>query len=77
MKIGILGSGDVGHKLADGLLDLGHQVKIGTRDTSKKEVVEWIDKHRKKGGKDSENASVGDFSEVASFGDDLIVLSTS
>jgi predicted dinucleotide-binding enzyme len=77
MKIGIIGSGDVGRKLADGLLDLGHQVKIGTRDTSKKEVVEWIDKHRKKGGKDSENASVGDFAEAASFGDDLIVLCTS
>lgn len=48
MKIGIIGSGEVGRKLADGLLDLGHQVKIGTRDISKKEVVEWIDKHRKK-----------------------------
>jgi predicted dinucleotide-binding enzyme len=77
MKIGIIGSGEVGRKLADGLLDLGHQVKIGTRDTSKKEVVEWIDKHRKKGVKESENASVGDFAESASFGDDLIVLCTS
>jgi 8-hydroxy-5-deazaflavin:NADPH oxidoreductase len=77
MKIGIIGSGEVGRKLADGLLDLGHQVKIGTRDTSKKEVVEWIDKHRKKGDKESETASVGDFAEAASFGDDLIVLCTS
>jgi predicted dinucleotide-binding enzyme len=77
MKIGIIGSGDVGRRLADGLLDLGHQVKIGTRDTSKKEVVEWIDKHRKKGGKESENASIGSFVEAASFGDDLIILSTS
>jgi 8-hydroxy-5-deazaflavin:NADPH oxidoreductase len=77
MKIGIIGSGEVGRKLADGLLDLGHQVKIGTRDTSKKEVVEWIDKHRKKGDKEAENASVGDFAEAATFGDDLIVLCTS
>jgi 8-hydroxy-5-deazaflavin:NADPH oxidoreductase len=77
MKIGIIGSGEVGRKLADGLLDLGHQVKIGTRDTSKKEVVEWIDKHRKKGDKEAENASVGDFVEAAAFGDDLIVLCTS
>ena len=77
MKIGIIGSGDVGRRLADGLLDLGHEVKIGTRDTSKKEVVEWIDKHRKKGGKESENASIGSFAEAASFGDDLIILSTS
>ena len=77
MKIGIIGSGEVGRKLADGLLDLGHQVKIGTRDTSKKEVVEWIDKHRKEGDKEAENASVGDFAEAAAFGDDLIVLCTS
>jgi 8-hydroxy-5-deazaflavin:NADPH oxidoreductase len=78
MKIGIIGSGDVGRRLADRLLELGHQVKIGTRDTSKKEVVEWIDAHSKKGGeKELENASVGSFPEAASFGDDLIVLSTS
>jgi 8-hydroxy-5-deazaflavin:NADPH oxidoreductase len=77
MKIGIIGSGDVGRRLADGLLDLGYQVKIGTRDTSKKEVVEWIGEHTKEGGKESENASIGNFAEAASFGDDLIVLSTS
>lgn len=77
MKIGIIGSGDVGRRLADGLLQLGHQVKIGTRDTSKKEVVEWIDKYRAKGEKESENATIGSFVEAASFGDDLIVLSTS
>lgn len=77
MKIGIIGSGDVGRRLAGGLLDLGHQVKIGTRDTSKTEVVEWIDKNKKKGDKESENASAGGFAEAASFGDDLIVLCTS
>ncbi|MGB7663472.1 MAG: NAD(P)-binding domain-containing protein, partial [Nitrososphaeraceae archaeon] len=76
MKIGVIGSGDVGRRLADGLVDLGYQVKIGTRDTSKKEIIEWVEKHRK-GGKESENASVGDFAEAASFGDDLIVLCTS
>jgi 8-hydroxy-5-deazaflavin:NADPH oxidoreductase len=77
MKIGIIGSGDVGRRLADGLLDLGHQVKIGTRDTSKKEIIEWIDKHRKEGNKGLENASVGDFAEAASFGNNLIMLCTS
>ena len=77
MKVGIIGSGDVGRRLADGLLDLGHQVKIGTRDTSKKEIIEWIDKHKKGGDKESENASVGDFADAASFGDGLIVLCTS
>jgi 8-hydroxy-5-deazaflavin:NADPH oxidoreductase len=32
MKIGILGYGDVGRKLADGFIELGHQVRIGSRD---------------------------------------------
>jgi predicted dinucleotide-binding enzyme len=76
MKIGVIGSGDVGRRLADGLVDLGYQVKIGTRDTSKKEIIEWVDRHRK-GGKESENASSGDFAEAASFGEDLIMLCTS
>ncbi|HZA68180.1 MAG TPA: NAD(P)-binding domain-containing protein [Nitrososphaeraceae archaeon] len=76
MKIGVIGSGDVGRRLADGLVDLGYQVKIGTRDTSKKEMIEWVDKHRRE-GKESENASVGTFAEAASFGEDLIVLCTS
>jgi len=66
----------VGRRLADGLLDLGHEVKIGARDTYKKEVVEWIDKHRKKEGKESVNASIGSFAEAASFGDELIIIST-
>ena len=76
MKIGIIGSGDVGRRLADGLIDLGHQVKIGTRDITKKEVVEWIDKHTKQGRR-SENALIGSFNEAAAFADDLIVISTS
>jgi len=77
MKIGIIGSGDVGRRLADGLIELGHQVWIGTRDTSKKELVEWVDKHKKKGGRESENAHIGSFAEAASFGNDLIIISTS
>ena len=35
MKVGIIGSGDVGHRLGDGLIELGHVVKIGTRDPNK------------------------------------------
>jgi hypothetical protein len=29
MNIGILGSGDVGRRLGDGFIELGHNVKIG------------------------------------------------
>jgi predicted dinucleotide-binding enzyme len=75
MKVGIIGSGDVGRRLADGLIELGHRVKIGTRDITKKEVVEWIDKYTKQ--EISENASVGSFADAALFADDLIVVSIS
>jgi predicted dinucleotide-binding enzyme len=35
MKIGIIGSGDVAQALAEGFLKYGHEVMLGTRDTSK------------------------------------------
>ena len=69
MKIGILGSGDVGRKLADGFIELGHQVKIGSRDLRQSKLTEWIDKH------DKEKASSGTFADTASFGE-LVVLAT-
>jgi 8-hydroxy-5-deazaflavin:NADPH oxidoreductase len=63
MKIGIMGSGDVGQRLADGFIELGHTVKIGSRDPNQKKVAQWIDEHNK------ERASSGTFAEAASFGE--------
>ncbi|MBV9176432.1 MAG: NAD(P)-binding domain-containing protein [Nitrososphaeraceae archaeon] len=45
MKIGVLGSGEVGRRLGDGFIELGHLVKIGTRDPKKGEVVQWVSSH--------------------------------
>ncbi len=67
MKIGVLGSGEVGQKLADGFIAIGHTVKIGTRSPEK--VAPWAAKH---GGK----AFVGSFSDAVSFGE-IVVLATS
>ncbi|MFZ5515885.1 MAG: NADPH-dependent F420 reductase [Candidatus Zhuqueibacterota bacterium] len=64
MKIGILGTGDVGKVLGKGLIELGHQVKIGSRDPKK--VQDWVQSNGK-------NASAGAFAEAAEFGE-LIVL---
>jgi predicted dinucleotide-binding enzyme len=66
MKIGILGSGDVGLRLADSFIATGHTVKIGTRSPEK--VAPWATKH---GGK----ASAGSFSDAASFGE-IVALAT-
>jgi 8-hydroxy-5-deazaflavin:NADPH oxidoreductase len=66
MRVGILGSGDVGKALARGFILLGHEVKIGSRDPEK--LREWAESA-------GERASSGTFEEAAKFGD-LIVLAT-
>lgn len=62
MKYAVIGSGDVGQALAKGLVDAGHQVMIGTRDTSKKDL-KWTKKH------DKDKLQVGSFAEAADFGE--------
>ena len=49
MKIGIIGSAAVGQRLTDSFIELGHSVKIGSRDPNQKIVTEWIDKHYNEG----------------------------
>ncbi|MFL6472133.1 MAG: NAD(P)-binding domain-containing protein [Nitrososphaeraceae archaeon] len=68
-EIGILGSGDVGRRLADGFIELEHTVKIGSRDPNQEKITEWIAKHNK------EKVSSETFAETASFGE-LNVLAT-
>jgi 8-hydroxy-5-deazaflavin:NADPH oxidoreductase len=70
MNIGILGSGDVGCRLGDGLIALGHKVKIGTREPGKLDLQQWINNHGQ------EKAAAGTFAEATSFGDELIFLAT-
>jgi NADPH-dependent F420 reductase len=62
MKIGIIGSGDVAQSLGKGLVEAGHSVMLGTRDTAKRELGAW----RKKGDK---SRSLGSTTEAASYGE--------
>lgn len=62
MKFAVIGSGDVGQALARGLVDAGHSVMIGTRNTSKKDLA-WAKKH------DKSKLSIGSFAEAADFGE--------
>jgi predicted dinucleotide-binding enzyme len=64
MKIGILGSGSVGQQLANGLLKIGHEVKVGTRDVTK--LSEWLSTA-------GQGASVGSFTDAAQFGDVVFI----
>jgi predicted dinucleotide-binding enzyme len=68
MRIGILGTGDVGRVLGAGFSALGHEVKIGSRDPGQEKVREWL---RKAGPK----AFAGTFAEAAAFGE-IAVLAT-
>lgn len=66
MKIGIIGSGDVGRALAEGLASAGHKVMIGTRNTKRKELKSWHKKNDK-------NRSLGSTTDAANFGDIAIL----
>ena len=66
MKIGILGSGDVGRTLGAGLATRGHDVKVGTRSPEKEAIRDW-------GTKSGPRTSVGTFADAASFGELAIV----
>lgn len=68
MKIGIIGSGQVGRVLATGFLKEGHQVMLGTRNISKDEVVKWQQNNKK--------GLLGSFQDTAQFGE-VIVLAVS
>jgi len=67
MKIGIIGSGDVGRVLGKAFLTEGYEVMIGTRDVNKEAVVKWL--------ADNPGTKAGSFSDTAKFGD-IIVLAT-
>ena len=66
MKIGIIGSGDVAQSLGKGLVDAGHSVMLGTRDTTKRELAPW----RKKSDK---SRLLGSTTEAASYGEIAIL----
>ena len=68
MRVGILGTGDVGKALGNGFVTLGHDVKMGSREAKNEKALGWA---RELGGK----ASVGTFADAASFGD-IVVLAT-
>lgn len=65
-KIGILGSGVVAQALGNGFIKYGHQVMMGTRDSSK--LGEWVSSA-------GDNATIGSFSDAASFGDIIVLAS--
>ena len=67
MKIGIIGSAAVGQTLAKAFKSEGYDVMLGTRNTSKDEVIKWKNKNTA--------GNIGTFEDTAKFGE-LLVLAT-
>jgi len=68
MKVGILGSGEVGQALGNGFVSRGHEVKLGAREAANEKTATWAARHGK-------TASAGTFRDAAAFGE-IVVLAT-
>ena len=66
MKIGVLGTGDVGRVLAAGFAGHGHEVMIGTRDPSHPKLADWL------AGPGS-GVTAGTFAETAAFAEAAVL----
>src|SRR5437899_3263358 len=62
MKIGILGTGMVGEALGTKFVQLGHQVKMGSRTANNESAAKWVQTTGPK-------ASQGTFADAAAFGE--------
>jgi predicted dinucleotide-binding enzyme len=62
MRIGVLGTGMVGTTIGTKLVDLGHEVRIGSRTAGNEKATEWV-------ADLGEGASEGDFAAAAAHGE--------
>lgn len=66
MRIGILGTGDVGQALGAGLVQLGHEVMLGSRSSRNDRAVAWQERV-------GERSATGTFADAAAFGELCVV----
>ena len=62
MKIAVLGTGMVGDTIGSRLVELGHEVKMGSRTEDNEKAKAFVAKHNGK-------ASAGTFADAAAFGE--------
>jgi 8-hydroxy-5-deazaflavin:NADPH oxidoreductase len=65
MRIGILGTGQVGRTLGTRLAELGHDVRMGSRDPANPRAAEWAEAAGPRG-------SAGSFADAATHGEVVI-----
>ncbi len=69
MRIGIFGTGGVGRTLGSRFIELGHEVRLGSRTADNEAATAWANEA-------GEAASHGTFADAAAFGE-LLVNATS
>lgn len=62
MKVAVFGTGTVGDTIGSRLIELGHEVKMGSRTAQNEKAMAFVAKHKS-------GASSGTFAEAAEFGD--------
>ena len=65
-KIGILGTGMVGNSIGTKLIELGYEVRMGSRTANNEKGMEWASRN-------GTLASTGTFSDAASFGEMIVI----
>ena len=65
-RVGVLGTGEVGRRLAEGFRGCGHDVMIGSRDPGKPELREWLSGA-------GAGIKAGTFRETAAHGELLVL----
>jgi predicted dinucleotide-binding enzyme len=65
MRYGVLGTGDVGRALAGKLVELGHEVSLGSRTKDNATAAEWADGA-------GPTAHHGTFADAAAFGEVVV-----
>jgi predicted dinucleotide-binding enzyme len=63
MRIAVLGTGQVGHAVATRLVEIGHEVRMGSRTAGNEKAVAWAAEH---GGTE------GSFADAAAFGEVVV-----
>ncbi len=66
IKIGVLGTGMVGNAIGSKLIQLGYEVKMGSRTADNQKAAEWVSKTGSK-------SSQGTFEDAAKFGELLFL----
>ncbi len=69
MRIGVLGTGEVGVTIAGRLVDLGHEVRMGSRSAGNPRAAAWV-------AAAGEGASQGTFADAAAFGELVVNCTT-